>query len=399
MKRIYSLFLTLAVVLSLCATAFAANYSDVPAGAWYTDAVAYVQDNNLMSGTDDTHFDPNGTMTRAMLAAVLHRAADRPAVSGEDSFTDTVSGAWYADGVLWASQQGLVSGYGNGLFGTNDPVSREQLAAILWRYAGSPAAEAGTDFADEDDIASYAATAVDWARANNIISGMDDGRFDPKGNATRAQVASILRGYLTMNDTATPTTPPASGGSSGSGTGSGTTNPPSQPSTPTDSDASDGKVLVVYFSATGSTERVAKVIADALDADMFELEPVDPYTSDDLNYGNPASRVSREHNDSSLQDIELTETTPDNWDDYDTVFIGYPIWWHAAAWPVNHFVTDNDFTGKTVIPFCTSASSPLEGSDEKLAAMTDTGNWLPGQRFSSGASETTVTQWINSLDI
>lgn len=159
----------------------------------------------------------------------------------------------------------------------------------------------------------------------------------------------------------------------------------------------ENKVLVVYYSATGSTEKVANYIADATDADTFELEPVNPYTSDDLNYNNSSSRVSREHDDSSLQDIELVKTTPDSWEEYDVIFVGYPIWWHAAAWPVNHFVTDNDFTGKTVIPFCTSASSPLEGSDEKLAAMTTTGDWQPGQRFSSGESEQTVRDWVDGL--
>lgn len=396
MKRICSLLLTLAVILSLCATAFAVSYSDVPDDAWYADAVAYVRDNSLMSGTDDTHFAPNSTMTRAMLATVLHRAAGRPAVFGEDSFTDTAPGAWYADGVLWASQRGLVSGYGNGLFGTNDPVSREQLATILWRYAGSPSAEAGTDFTDEGDIDSYAAAAVDWARANNIISGMDDGRFDPKGNATRAQVASILRGYLTMN-TAAPTTPPVSGGNSGSS--GGVTNPP-QPSTPTNPDPSGGKVLVAYYSATGSTERVAGYIADALNADTFAITPAEPYTSADLNWTDSGSRVVREHNNTALQDeVELVNNAPENWDDYDTVFIGYPIWWGIAAWPVNHFVTENDFSGKTVIPFCTSSSSGLGQSGTLLAEKAGTGDWQDGQRFSGGAAEADVQEWVQSLHL
>lgn len=167
--------------------------------------------------------------------------------------------------------------------------------------------------------------------------------------------------------------------------------------TPEPTQPIEHNVLVVYFSATGSTEKVANYIADATDADIFELEPVNTYTSDDLNYNNPSSRVSREHDDISLQDIELVKVTPDSWEEYDVIFLGYPIWWHAAAWPVNHFVTDNDFTGKTIIPFCTSASYSLEGSDEKLAAMTTTGNWKPGHRFSSSASEQTVRDWVDSL--
>lgn len=395
MKRICSLLLTVAVLLSLCTTAFAADFTDVPADAWYADAVNYVQEHDLMTGTGGTEFSPNSTMTRAMLATVLYRVAGNPTVSGNDAFTDTSDNAWYSKGVLWASQQGLVDGYGNGLFGTNDPVSREQIAAILWRYAGRPVAENGTGFADESTIASYAMTAVDWAKANGIISGVGGNRFAPKNSATRAQVAAILHRYLTMDDTTEPTTSP----SEADDNGGSTMNPPTQSDTPTAPDPTGGKTLVVYFSATGSTERVAEYIANAMNADTFELTPVQPYTSSDLNYNNDSSRVSREHNDPSLQNVELTATTVDNWSEYDTVFIGYPIWWHAAAWPVNSFITGNDFTGKTVVPFCTSASSGLEGSDEKLKDMAGTGNWLPGERFSSGASEATVLNWVNGLDI
>ena len=170
LKRIGAVLTAMALIFSLNLTAFAAvedtGFSDVSADAWYADAVAYVRDNGLMSGTSTNTFDPEGTMTRAMLATTLYRAAGTPSVSGSDSFTDTADGAWYADAVLWASQQGVVGGYGNGLFGTNDPVTREQIAVILWRYAGSPATEPGTDFADEDNISGYAAQAVDWARAN-----------------------------------------------------------------------------------------------------------------------------------------------------------------------------------------------------------------------------------------
>jgi flavodoxin len=157
--------------------------------------------------------------------------------------------------------------------------------------------------------------------------------------------------------------------------------------------AGSGKVLVAYFSATGNTEAVAEIIADTLDADTFEIVPVDPYTDDDLDYNDEDSRVSQEHNDESLQDIALETTTPDNWDSYDTVFIGYPIWWGSYAWPVTHFVTDNDFTGKTVIPFCTSASSGIGNSASDLASLTDTGSWQEGQRFRSSPSESDVADW------
>ena len=128
-----------------------------------------------------------------------------------------------------------------------------------------------------------------------------------------------------------------------------------EPEQPSDS----SRVLVAYFSATGNTESVANTIADLTGGDLFEITPADPYTSDDLNWTDDNSRVSREHDDESLRDVELVTTEVENWDDYDTVFIGYPIWWGIAAWPVNNFVKDNDFTGKTVIPFATSASSGM----------------------------------------
>ena len=158
-----------------------------------------------------------------------------------------------------------------------------------------------------------------------------------------------------------------------------------------------GKTLVVYYSATGSTEAVAGYIASALDGDTFEIVPTEPYTSDDLNWTNSESRVSREHDDPSLRTMELAADSVGNWDSYDTVFIGYPIWWGIAAWPVDNFVGANDFTGKTVIPFCTSSSSGLGESGELLAELAGTGDWLEGQRFRGGASQSEVQAWVQGL--
>ncbi len=158
------------------------------------------------------------------------------------------------------------------------------------------------------------------------------------------------------------------------------------------------KVLVVFYSATGSTEKVAEYIADAVGGDLFRLECTDPYTSSDLNWTDDSSRVVREHDDESLRNVSLLKTTPDNWDEYDTVFIGYPIWWGIAAWPVNSFIRNNDFSGKTVIPFCTSASSGLGNSAELLEEMADGGRWLSGRRFRSSVSQSDVVSWVNGLD-
>lgn len=165
-----------------------------------------------------------------------------------------------------------------------------------------------------------------------------------------------------------------------------------------DTDTSSSvKTLVVYYSASGSTKKVAEGIAQNLNADLFEIEPVDTYTSDDLNWTDSNSRVTREHNDESLRDIKLKNTKVSNWDNYDTVLIGYPIWWGIAAWPVNNFVKDNNFTGKIVIPFCTSASSGLGQSGELLEKMAKGGTWKEGHRFSSGASSSDIKTWTDSL--
>ena len=164
-------------------------------------------------------------------------------------------------------------------------------------------------------------------------------------------------------------------------------------------ETSAGKTLVVYFSGTGNTERVAQDIAAATGADLFEILPAEPYTSADLSYNDDTSRVVREHDDESLQDIALTTTAVENWADYDTVFLGYPIWWGIAAWPVSSFVKANDFTGKTVIPFATSASSGMGQSGSALAQLAGTGLWQEGQRFSSGVSTADVESWVKGLGL
>lgn len=160
---------------------------------------------------------------------------------------------------------------------------------------------------------------------------------------------------------------------------------------------SAGKTLVVYYSATGSTKNVAEEISKNLDANLFEIVPEEEYTSDDLDWTDKNSRVSREHDDESLRDVKLKNTKVDNWDSYETILIGYPIWWGVAAWPVDSFVKANNFSGKTVIPFCTSASSELGQSGELLKSEATDGNWLEGHRFSSGTSNSDIKRWTDSL--
>lgn len=157
--------------------------------------------------------------------------------------------------------------------------------------------------------------------------------------------------------------------------------------------------LIVYYSATGNTENIANYIADVTGGDLFELELVEPYSDEDLNWNDENSRVVEEHEDESKRDIELVSTTVDNWESYDVVYIGYPIWWGIAAWPVNGFIEANDFEGKTVIPFCTSSSSSFGESGKLLEEMAGSGNWLEGERFTSSTSESEVETWISGLDL
>lgn len=203
--------------------------------------------------------------------------------------------------------------------------------------------------------------------------------------------ASKPASSTTQPETSAPTEQPATEPSESSSTTPPESEPGTQPET--------GKTLVVYYSASGNTERVAKDIAEAAGADLFEIVPTEVYTSDDLDWTNPDSRVSREHDDESLRDVPLTTTEVPDWDSYDTVFIGYPIWWGIAAWPVDTFVKNNDFTGKTVIPFATSSSSGIGQSGSLLADMAGTGEWQEGQRFSSGVSSDDVQSWVNGLGL
>lgn len=159
------------------------------------------------------------------------------------------------------------------------------------------------------------------------------------------------------------------------------------------------KALVAYYSAQGHTRRVAERVAQDLDADIFEIVLQNPYSDDDLNWTSDSSRVTREYRDESLRDVPLVNATPDGWDGYDTVLMGYLIWWMGYAWAAAHFASDNNFTGKTVIPFCTSMSSGIGSSGRNLAALAGTGSWQDGQRFGENASESDIDSWANGLGL
>ena len=345
LRRMAACLAALILCLGLSVTASAAEadtgFSDVAADAWYAEAAVYCRDNGLMNGTTATTFSPNATMTRAQLCAVLYRMAGSPEMTGRDAFTDTPDGAWYEDAVLWAVRNRIMSGYTASTFGPHDPITREQLAAILWRYAGSPAAEAGEAYADEASIASWAVTAVDWARTCGFINGMSDGSFRPDGRATRAQVAAILMRYDQAR----------------------TEEPSPEPAPQEGAD-----VLVAYFSATGNTENIAEHLVSILDADLYEIVPQVPYTFEDLDYSNSDCRANREQNDPTAR--PAISGGVEDLEDYEVIFLGYPIWWGDAPKIIPTFLETYDFDGKTIVPFCTSGSSSIGSSADDLDALT-----------------------------
>lgn len=176
-------------------------FSDVSSSAWYAEAVNYVYENGLMTGISSTQFAPNNTLTRAMVVQTLYAMANKPAVSGSENFTDVSSGDWFADAVTWASANGIVSGYNATQFAPNDPLTREQLALILYGYAqmrGYNTTQSGTSiqkFTDYGSISTWALEAMDWAVNAGLLSGKGNGVLDPTGTATRAEVAQILMNF------------------------------------------------------------------------------------------------------------------------------------------------------------------------------------------------------------
>lgn len=373
LKRILITMLAIILTFSSVCSAFAAvndiGFTDVAVDDWYTEAVIYCRDNGLMTGTGDTEFSPNASMTRSMLAAVLYRLEGSPVVSGSDNFTDTVESAWYADAVLWASQNGIVGGYNDALFGAEDPVTREQLAAILWRYAGSPHSETKNVFSDEREIADYAIDAVNWARSNGYISGIEGNRFAPDAYATRAEIAAILTRFV--QKTQIPSVAES---------------------------IKEKNVLVAYFSATGTTKNAAQEIITALGsdvADLYEITPETLYTTVDLDYSNPDCRSVREQHDSVVRPAILGEVK--NMEQYDIVFLGYPIWNNDAPRIIYTFLENEEMNGKTIIPFCTSGGSDISNSVSNIRNLADDATWLEGYRCTNNTAA--LENWIKQLEL
>ena len=154
--------------------------------------------------------------------------------------------------------------------------------------------------------------------------------------------------------------------------------------------------LVAYFSATGNTEGIAQHLQAILDADLYEIVPAEPYSDDDLNYNVSDCRANQEQNDPAAR--PAIDGSVGSMEDYEVIFLGYPIWWGEAPQIISTFLESYDFTGKTIVPFCTSASSGMGGSAEHLAALAADATWLEGTRFDPGASQEEVAAWVDGLE-
>ena len=174
-------------------------FVDVKSRDWFHNSVKYIYEQELMVGTDKTHFSPRLDTSRAMIATILWRLEGSPAPTQKCAYTDCRSDAYYAQAVAWGTEKGILNGYGGNLFGPDDPITREQLASMLYRYTGSPTTSGTLDgFADSGKISKYALDALSWAVENGIMAGKGNGILDPKGNAIRAEAAAMLQRYLAM---------------------------------------------------------------------------------------------------------------------------------------------------------------------------------------------------------
>ncbi len=309
-----------------------AGFSDVDSGAWYAGAVDYVREHGLMEGVGEGRFDPEGSLTRAMLVTVLWRQAGQPVVNYLMRFSDVDGGQWYTEAIRWAAGNRLVGGYGNGLFGTGDPITQEHLSLILQRITDEPVTDGIPGF---------------------------DGSSRP---ATRAQAAAAVMNCGTLG-----------------------------------ADPRANRILVAYFSATGSTRGVAEHIADIVGADLFEIAPEEPYTGADLDYRDASSRASREQDDPAARPAIHGEV--EDMGQYGVVFLGYPIWHGQAPKIISTFLEGCDLSGKTVIPFCTSGGSGIDGSEGALNALAPQARWRNGERFGAGASREAVKDCVDGLEL
>ena len=385
-KRLISLFLSLALAAGFAFPVLATGFSDVRPDAWYAEAVAWASEKGVMGGYGGGTFGPDESVTRAQFSAVLYRAAGSPAVNGQSRFPDVGASDAFAAAVGWASTEGLMNGYADGSFGRNDPVTRQQVAAVLWRYAGSPAASGNADFSDVSQVSDYARNAVNWIGANGIMNA-DGNRFRPTDNATRAEIAASVRNYYDGMELEN------SGGKTLIAWFSRANNIDFDPNVDATTSAS---INLIGGNAVGNAKLLADMVQAAVGGDEFAIETAEKYPS---AYRATTNQARTEQ---SAQARPELSTHVSNWEDYDTVILIYPCWWSGLPMPVYTFLEEYDFTGKTVLPLCTHEGSGMGSTQRELedacpGATVLTGLAVRGGSVSGAAAN--VENWLHDAGI
>ena len=389
-RRVISLILALCLAAGFTLPALAApedtGFSDVRSDAWYAEAVVWASGRGIMGGYSGGSFGPDESITRAQFSAVLYRAAGSPAVRTQAAFPDVGASDVFAAAVGWASSEGLMNGYINGSFGRNDPVTRQQAAAVLWRYAGSPAVSGSAAFSDFSQVSGYAQTAVNWAGGNGIMN-ISDNRFRPADNATRAEVAAGMWNYFENTGTE------EGGGKTLIAWFSRANNINFDPNVDAVTSAS---INLIDGEAVGNAKLLADIAQTVISGDTFAIETVEKYPS---GYRATTNQASTEQSSRARPTLSTHVT---NWDNYDTIILVYPCWWGKLPMPVYTFLEEYDFTGKTILPLCTHEGSGMGSTQGELVetcpgATVLSGLAVPGSNAASAAAD--VENWLRSAGI
>lgn len=317
----------------------------------YDAAMAWCDDAGIFDVLADIPQDSESTMPGMTLLQLVHRATSADPAVGRPAAPITV--------LVWAVRNGAVRDLGPSFVISSRPATREQAISALWHAAGSPSCNAPTGLRDEADTAEKAQKAVRWAAAEGLLAGLvSGGELRPKTAITLGETALLLSAYR----------------------------------------GAAASILVAYFSATGATRSVAKDIADILEADLYGIRPAEPYTESDLDYAKDC-RAAREQKDPKSRPEISADAPPVNMAAYDTIFLGYPIWYGQAPRIISTFLETYDLAGKTIVPFCTSGSSGIGSSADTLHALAPAATWLRGERFAAGTGKAAIEHWLKGLGL
>ena len=357
-KKRAAWILAAALTLGCLSSAFAAaedtGFSDVDANAWYAESVAYCREHNLMAGVGNKQFDPESSLTRAMLVTILWRQAGSPAVDYLMQFSDVPEGRWYSEAVRWSASERLIVGYGDGRFGTNDPITQAHLNIILNKYTDRPITENIPGFTGGNIPVTRAQTAeVMWNLAQN----------EP-GKGSKVLVAYFSRYGNTDYNSDVDATASAS-------------------------------VVVENGQRQGSTEHIARMIAQQTGGDLHLIETAHAYPTDFNDV------VEQNHREIANGTRPVLSSHVDL-NSYDVIFVGYPVWASTTPTPVLSFLEEQNLSGKTVIPFCThdgygAGSSYSAIRSSSTGATVEQGLAIDSSRISSAQS--TVAGWVDGLNL